>query len=114
VCHPVGPFWFVPVLGGSAGFSKFCYGDNGMAPTLSGSAMRTAALMEVGWELHMNDNSAKPPAIWKTQREGNTTHVDSCRVSHDDILELQQAGLLERIRQLGVGHETVTIFRYAG
>lgn len=80
---------------------------------LSQTALMAAYLMEVGWELHLNDNRAKTPAIWKARREGDDLYVDSCDVSHDDVLELREAGLLVRCREFVCGAETVTVFRYA-
>ena len=79
---------------------------------LSQTALMAAYLIEVGWELHLNDNREKTPAIWKARREGDDLHVDSCDVSHDDVLELHQHGLLRRHRAFEVGSETVTVFQY--
>ena len=76
--------------------SRICY------RALSQTALMAAYLMEAGWELHLNDNREKTPAIWKARREGDTTHVDSCDVTHDDVLELHEAGLLERCREFGL------------
>ena len=78
--------------------------------TLSQNATMVAYLMEAGWKLHLSSNRYETPTIWKSRRDGANAKVDSCDVSHDVVLELQQAGLLERDGEFECGDETVTVF----
>lgn len=82
------------------------------APCLSDVASMAAFLMEAGWVLHLPSDKEKQPTIWKA-RDSKHLHVDTCELSHDEVLELQQAGLLERCYEFGDGDGTVTAFRYA-
>lgn len=81
---------------------------------MNASATMASHLIKSGWQLHLNSNREKLPAIWKTIKEGDTATVESHPVSHDDVLELHEAGAIRRCESFEIGSETVTVFRYAG
>jgi hypothetical protein len=85
-----------------------------MCTAISHTARMAAYLLESGWELHLNNNSEITPTLWKARRNSDDEiKVQSVDVSHDDVLELHQTGILEQHHQFGVGIQTVTVFRLA-
>ena len=78
---------------------------------LSSEAMMVGYLMEVGWELHVS--SDQEHGIYKQTKVGRVTRVDSVSVSVDCIMELQQAGMLKKLKQFVVNHKKTTVYGLA-
>lgn len=80
---------------------------------LSHTALMASYLMKSGWSLHLNNSREKSPVLWRAKHEGDDLTVESCDVSHDDVLELHENGILSENYVFEVGSETVTVFQYA-
>lgn len=69
---------------------------------LGTEAVLITYLMEVGWELFVTDDPSQQPKLVKCVTTGNSTHVQTCDVSTDAVIELQTAKLLKKRKHFTV------------
>ncbi len=81
-----------------------------MSQTLGTEATLISYLMEVGWELHITDNPNLPIKLIKCETEGRVTHVKTCDVSSDTVIELQMAKRLKQKKKFSVQHVRTTVY----
>ena len=77
---------------------------------MSPEATMIRHLMSVGWKLHLSAKPEDGHAIFKTVNSGSVTKVEKCAVSYDAVIELQQAGCLQKHSEYTFNHKKATVF----
>lgn len=77
---------------------------------LSAEAVQIQYLMEVGWVLHLSDNSTEKPKLFKSTVKGRTTHVEELDITHDAVIDLQNAGMMKVKKRFRFNNNLITVY----
>ncbi len=76
-------------------------------------SLMTAYLMETGWTLHVPCDGTVSPKIIRTVTVGRTTTITMEEISHDVVMDLVRAQLVEEVVQFGGKSRIETVYKWS-